>query len=153
MSIVRIKDSDENTGPLEIFIRDLLGVSTNEKIIEIYMYNDQAYIIADPLVPILGVQLQWFEKNAVNPTHFIKIKRRIFVNKYGLTILIAHSKEQVAFTLQDYIYETIYRLEKHGSIKTSDIQARKELLNCMEELAIYRKKEDDSVSLINNQTQ
>lgn len=153
MSVVRVKNSDQHTGPLETFIKGLLGVTDEQSIVAIYMYGEQAYITAEPLIPILGVQLSWFEKNAVNPTHYIKIKRKVFINKYGLTILIAHSKEQVAFTLQDYIYETIYKLEKNGSVQISDVHSRADLLNCMEELAIYRKKEDCSIALLANQTQ
>jgi hypothetical protein len=134
---VKVSSTTPETAQLEVFVNNL-GV---EQKAEIYLYNKQAFINAEIILPLLSVDQKWFIKNAESTVHYIIIKKRLFVNKYGLTKLLAQSKEAVAFQLQDYIYEVIYKLETTGSVAISDISSRNDLVKTLTELDVYKSTE------------
>jgi hypothetical protein len=72
----------------------------------------------------------------------------MFVNKYGLIKLIAESREKVAFRLQDYIFEVIYKLESKGRVDIDEVESRKPIALIMDELEVYRLTEVTNVNLI-----
>ena len=127
---IRVRTEIPEAKQLQVFVRSL-GSSEPA---ELYMVGNLAYINIDLLLPILSVAEKWFLNNATECTgdtldvpHYVRLKKGIYVNKYGITKLIAQSKEAVAFKLQDYIYEVIYKLEKNGTVSMGDIESRKEL--------------------------
>lgn len=143
-TVIKITKSSDQTAQLETFVNNL-GVKQK---VEIYKKGTQYYINVDLILPVLSVGLQWFLDNAESTIHYIVVKKRVYVNKYGLTKLLAQSKEKVAFQLQDYIYEVIYKLEKNKTVSTSDIESRKQLALTMAELDVYRATEDRNLLLI-----
>lgn len=132
---VKVVKSIPETTQLEVFISSL-GCSTAKS--EIYMYDGKVYINSDLILPVLNVQIKWFLQNSENTVHYITIKKRIFVNKYGLIKLLSQSKEQVAFLLQDYIFEVITKLETTGSVTIKEVESRGELIKTMAELDMYK---------------
>lgn len=135
---IKVKQTTPETAQLEAFIQTL-GISKDKTKAELYIYNSLAYINADILWPLLSVEESWFVKNAEHPIHYIRIKKTVFVNKYGLTKVIAHSKEAVAFKLQDYIYEVIYKLETNGTVSKEELITRTALLD---EIAILKSADE-----------
>ena len=105
-----------------------------KKAVSFYKYNDLVFTEIDIFLPILSVDIQWFLKNSRKSIHYVKRGRKIYINKYGLTKLLAQSYEPCAFKLQDYIYEVIYRLETKGTVSIDDVSSRKELKRALEEL-------------------
>ena len=137
---IKVTDSTPETSQLETFINNL-GI---DKKAELYLYNNQAFINVDIIMQILSVDPKWFIKNSESPTHYITIKKQIYVNKYGLTKILAQSKEAVAFQLQDYIYEVIYKLETNKFVHQDDIESRAMLAKTLAELDIYKTVEDNN---------
>lgn len=128
MTLQLVKKSTESSRQLEVFLRSL-NVKEN---LELYSSAGLTYISIDLLLPILSVELKWFVKNASTPIHYIKVANKYYVNKYGITILIAHSKEAVSFKLQDYLYELLYQVETNGQVDKSDVKSREELFAIIE---------------------
>jgi hypothetical protein len=127
---VKVRTEIPEAKQLQTFVRNLGSTEPAE----LYMVGTLAYINIDLLLPILSITEKWFIDNSVryDPEifeipHYVVIKKGIYVNKYGITKLIAQSREAVAFKLQDYIYEVIYKLEKNGTVTMSEIDSRKEL--------------------------
>lgn len=134
LKALKVVKSSNITAPLETFISSL-GIEKNP---DIYLYNNTAYLDITPLLNILSVQLQWFIKNSESPLHYITIKKNVYANKYGLTKILAQSKEYVALKLQDYIYEVIYKLETKKTVSIDDLVSRKELQKTLQELDLYK---------------
>ena len=127
---IRVRTETSESKQLQVFVRNLGATETAE----LYMVGNLAYMKINLLLQLLSVSEKWFINNSVEYTfdsleipHYIKLKKGIYVNKYGITKLISQSKEAVAFKLQDYIYEVIYKLEKNGTVSMDDIESRKEL--------------------------
>lgn len=117
-----IKVTDEETiGPLSTFTKNL-GI---QKPIDVYLYENQAYIDSDVVFKILSVSKKDFLKTSLIKVHYIKIIENIFLSKYGLTKVLGQSREKVSFLLQDYIYELMYKLEKHKTIHIDQIESKK----------------------------
>jgi hypothetical protein len=131
------------TKQLDIFTRSL-GVKEKATL---YMYGEHAYINADLILPVLSVDETAFKKSARNGAHYIVIKKKLYVNKYGLTKLLAASEEEAAYILQDYIFEVIYKLETGGSVAIEDIDSRKQLCLKMAEIEVQ------DIALINNKNE
>jgi len=139
------------TKQLDLFVKKL-GI---EQPIKIYMYNDSAYINADLIIEILSSNIKNFKRSAEKNVHFITINRQIYVNKYGLTKLLADSREPVAFILQDYIYEVIYKLETNGSVNLSEIEeTRTKLYTALSQVdidAVTIKQTANQLTELNNE--
>ncbi len=133
----RVKKSTPETKQLEVFI-STLGV---DKKADLYRCNNLIYINIDIITPVLGVNIAQFTKHAIQKTHYLIIRKQVYVNKYGLTKLIAESIEPVAFQLQDYIYEVIYKLETEGSVNKNDVVSRNVLAKALEDLSISQTTE------------
>lgn len=139
LAVKKITKQIPQTAPLEAFLKSL---NINDKA-ELYMYDKHAYINSAVVLPVLSVTLQWFVKNAESPLHYIKIKQKssngtsIYINKYGLTKLLAQSREAVAFALQDYIYELLYTVETKGTANKTDMVSRDELKRLATDLDVY----------------
>lgn len=135
------------SAPLETFLTSL-GITTKATI---YLCNSNAYINSDIILPVLSVPIQWFLKNSETPLHYIKIKPKdsngslIYINKYGLTKLLAQSKEAVAFKLQDYLYELLYKVETEPSVSKLDVASRQQLIKMTTELEMYRSSTSTAV--------
>jgi hypothetical protein len=125
----RIKQSTEQTKQLETFLASL-GVANT---LNLYVYRSDTYLNIDILLPVLSVDLKWFIKNSEAPMHYIKLPDGYYVNKYGITKLLAQSKQAVAFLLQDYLYELLYITETKGYVKASDLKTRDALADCLED--------------------
>jgi hypothetical protein len=145
MSVVKVTKVTKSTDAsmqLEAFVSSL-GVQTKT---DLYLCNSQAYLNADIIMPVLSVTPAWFLKNAETPLHYIKIKGKsgtsgtsnLYINKYGMTKLLAQSKEAVAFKLQDYLYELLYRVETQGSVSREDVVSRQALVKLSGELDMYQ---------------
>jgi hypothetical protein len=134
MKASAVKKTDPAARQLVVFMKTL-GIT---KKTEIYMYGEYAYINADLITPVLSVSTNWLKKNAEHMVHYIIIKKKVFVNKYGLTKLLAQSREAVAFQLQDYIYEVIYKLETDSVVIKDDVVTRKTLVKTLDELDLYK---------------
>jgi len=131
---VKIKESTDESKQLEVFIKSL-GYDGKT---DMYKYMNKVYMNSNIIIPVLSVDIDWFIKNSKQPLHYIVIKKNIYVNKYGLTKLIAHSNEIVAFQLQDYIYDVIYKLEKDGFVELKYVESRKKLVKTIAELDVYK---------------
>lgn len=130
----RLPTDSKQSQQLITFVSSL-GVN---KSLELYSCNDQVYINADVILPVLSVDLAWFHKNADVITHYIILKSITYINRYGMTKLIGQSKQPSAFRLQDYLYELFYRVETEGTVNRDSIQSRKQLLEITDELETYR---------------
>ena len=128
----RINDdtATDATKQLEVFTNSL-GVEAKAVI---YMYGKHAYINADIVLPVLSVSVKDFKKASTQGIDYIVLKSNLYVSKYGLTKLLAASKEQAAYMLQDYIFEVMYKLETDGQVSITDVDARKQL--CMKQAEI-----------------
>ncbi len=133
----RVKTSTPETKQLEIFIQTL-GVNIKPNL---YRCDNLIYINVDIITPVLGVNITNFTKRSVQKIHYIVIKKQVYVNKYGLTKIIAESIEPVAFQLQDYIYEVIYKLETNGFVNKSDVVSREELCKALNDLSLSQTTE------------
>lgn len=146
--IKKVTKQTPQSASLETFLTTL-GVTAKA---ELYICNSNAYLNADILLPVLSVPIQWFLKNAETPIHYIKIKPKstgqtqIFINKYGMTKLLAQSKEAVAFKLQDYLYELLYKVETEGVVTKSDIQSREQLIKITSDLDMYQASASAAIS-------
>jgi hypothetical protein len=138
--IKKITKQIPQSASLETFLTTL-GVTGKA---ELYLCNSNAYLNADIILPVLSVPIQWFLKNAETPTHYIKIKPKsggtsqVFVNKYGMTKLLSQSKEAVAFKLQDYLYELLYKVETEGTVAKDDVSSRRQLVKMTTDLDMYQ---------------
>lgn len=135
----KITKSTPQTAQLEAFVSSL-GVEFKT---ELYLCNQQAYINANLIMPILSVTEQWFLANSESPLHYIKVKTAagkssLYINKYGMTKLLGQSKEAVSFRLQDYLYELLYRVETQESVSKEDVVSRKQLIKMSEDLEMYQ---------------
>jgi len=139
--IIKVSKTTAETRQLEVFINSL-GVVDKPAI---YMYDLLAFIGIDIILPILSVDKEWFLKNSEKYVHYIKVRGQVYVNKYGLTKLLAQSREAVAFKLQDYIYEVIMKLETKGVVSKNEVATREELMSTLAELNIYK-----SIEIHNN---
>lgn len=131
---VQIKTITPETKQLQIFINNL-GVTNKAKL---YKFKQHVYINAAIIAPVLNINLQTFVSRAKQPKHYIVIRKEVYVNKYGLTKLIANSDEEASYRLQDYIYEVIYKLETQGEVKINNIASRKELERVAADLSIFQ---------------
>lgn len=134
LKATKVSKTTQATAPLETFVASL-GIQTKA---ELYSANGVVYVNSDVVTPVLGSDLKWFTKNAEVPLHYIIIKKKIYINKYGLTKLLAQSKEAVAFKLQDYLYELLYQVESKGTVSKADVVSRHELIKTLSELDIYK---------------
>lgn len=138
--IKRITNKTAQSAPLETFLTTL-GVSAKT---ELYLCNSNAYLNVDVILPVLSVPIAWFIKNAESPIHYIKVKSKtsnlvqIYVNKYGITKLLAQSKEAVAFKLQDYLYDLLYVVETEGSVSRDNLASRQQLVKVTSDLTMYQ---------------
>lgn len=138
--VKKITKQIPQSASLETFLTTL-GVTAKA---ELYLCNSNAYLNSDIILPVLSVPIQWFLKNAETPVHYIKIKPKtggpaqIFVNKYGMTKLLSQSKEAVAFKLQDYLYELLYKVETEGTVSKDEIYSRQQLVNMSTDLNMYQ---------------
>jgi hypothetical protein len=139
-----VTDETPETRQLSIFTK-ALGAT---KKTELYMYDEHVYINADLVIPLLSVDELKFRKRSEYGIHYIHIEDRMFVNKYGLIKLIAESREQVAFRLQDYIFEVIYKLESKGRVDIDEVESRKRIALIMGELEIHQLTEVTNINLI-----
>lgn len=148
----RIKKTTPQTAQLETFVSSL-GVQFGT---ELYLCNQQVYLNADVIMPILSVQMKWFLQNSETPLHYIRIKTKtgtsgIYINKYGMTKLLGQSKEAVAFRLQDYIYELLYKMETQDSVSKEDLVSRTKFIKISEDLTMYQnaasKSAEESIEL------
>jgi hypothetical protein len=143
MSAIKVNKCIPAFRQLEIFINSLGIIKTPE----VYIYDKHGYINIDLLLQPLAISIKWFLKNAKFPTHYITIKKRIFINKYGLTKLLAQSKEVIAFQLQDCIYEIIYKLENTEISQIKDVDS-----HILTELNIYKAVEKRNQLILDDLT-
>lgn len=137
--VKKITKSIPESASLETFVTTL-GVTAKA---ELYLCNSNAYLNIDIILPVLSVPLQWFIKNAEMPVHYLKIKTKtgstsIYINKYGMTKLLAQSKEAVAFKLQDYLYELLYKVETESSVSKDGVSSRQQLIKVTSDLDMYQ---------------
>lgn len=145
MSVAKpISATDPASQQLTLFFQSL-NVQEQPRV---YMYKNNAYIRASVLVPVLKVSLPSFMKSSKKAVHYIIIKGETYVNKYGLTKLIASSTVPAAFKLQDYIYEVIYLLETNGTVSKEDVVSRNELISLMSELDTTKIENNHNSSLV-----
>ena len=130
----KLSNTEVKNSQLAKFVASL-GVNSN---LELYLCNDFVYINVDILLPVLLVDLTWFKKNAEIPTHYILVKKNVYINKYGMTKLLGQSKQPAAFMLQDYLYELFYKVETEGSANRDDMVSRKKLLALEDTLSTYK---------------
>ncbi len=130
----RITQENQQSQQLATFVASL-GVSQS---LELYSCNDQVYINADVILPVLSVDIKWFHKNAEIPTHYIILNKITYINRYGMTKLLGQSKQPAAFRLQDYLYELFYRVETEGIVDRDSVVSRKRLLALNDQVDIYR---------------
>lgn len=130
----KISTLDAKNNQLAVFVASL-GVTAN---IELYLCSNFVYINIDVILPVLSVDVAWFKKNAEAPTHYIFIKKKIYINKYGMTKLLGQSKQPAAFMLQDYLYEIFYKVETEGVVVRDSVASRKKLVALSEEVATYK---------------
>lgn len=153
---IKVTKSTDKTAQLETFVASL-GVTSKA---ELYLYNANAYININIILPILSVDLSWFVKNAEINTHYIKLSKGVYINKYGMTKLLGQSKEVISFKLQDYLYDIFYQVETKGSVTRSEIKSRDELIKAAnlsdkledvtKELELYQTVEMSNRDLITN---
>jgi hypothetical protein len=145
--IIAKRITDDNatdaTKQLDIFTKNL-GVV--EKI-TLYMYGKHAYINADLILPVLSINETTFKKSARNGIHYIVIKKKLYVNKYGLTKILAASEEETVYMLQDYIFEIIYNLENGGSVDIKNVDSHEQLCMKMAEIEVQ------DIALITNKNE
>jgi hypothetical protein len=125
------KISSEDAKHVSLFLKTL-GVKDD---ITIYIYNSKAYFNYN-ILEILNVEISTFLKTADKVIHFIKIKRELYINKYGLTKVLSCSKEPIAFKLQDYLFELLYKVETNTFTCKEDLKNRNEYII---ELSKYNK--------------
>ena len=130
----KLNNTEIKNSQLAKFVASL-GVTSN---LELYLCGSYVYINVDIILPVLLVDLAWFRKNAEIPTHYILIKKKVYINKYGMTKLLGQSKQPAAFMLQDYLYEIFYKVETDGSVSRDDLMSRKNLVSLTEELTTYK---------------
>ncbi len=130
----RIPNETKEAQQLTTFVASL-GVSNQ---LEVYSCNDQVYINADIVLPVLSIDIAWLHKNAETPTHYIKLKKATYINKYGMTKLLGQSKQPAAYKLQDYLYELFYRVETEGVVNRDSLVSRKRLLALTDEVDTYK---------------
>jgi hypothetical protein len=141
-NLIITKVENKGSSPLEVFVKSL-GVQTKA---EIFLCNNTAYINIELVLLILSVELSWFIKNASSPEHYIKMNNNsIYINKYGMTKLLGQSKEQVAYRLQDYIYELLYLVETKGKVSIDDVQSRHDLIDSYHETLKEYKEVNDTL--------
>lgn len=111
------------------------------KTINLYKYSDNppeyanlTYINVEPILPILSVPVDWLRRNTRDPRYYIEVGRRVYVSKYGITKLIAESREEISFKLQDYLFELLYTAETQPNMNAVDLKSRTELLECIEKI-------------------
>ncbi len=124
-----------------------LGIKDN---IELYLCGKCVYINISVVLPVLSVDIEWFRKNAEIPTHYIIIKKNVYINKYGMTKLLGQSKQPAAYVLQDYLYELFYKVETEGSVCKEDVVSRKKLITLSDEVNTYKsiiEKTQDAVEI------
>jgi hypothetical protein len=131
--IRRVKNETVHTAPLITFIKGL-GVNYEIKMYEIDEGNARVFINANMIFHILSSDIKGFQKKAEQVTHFLIINKEVYVNKYGLMMLIADSREKIAFRLLDYIFEVIYKLETQGVVKIDEVESR----NYLKEIEMYK---------------
>lgn len=125
LKVTKVTKSIPQTAQLEAFISSL-GVKAENT--QLYLCNSNAYINSNIIIDLLSVDIAWFLKNAESPTHYIKLSKGVFINKYGMTKILAQSKEAVAYKLQDYLYELLYKVETDGFVSIENLPSR-DLLN------------------------
>jgi hypothetical protein len=124
--------NDNATNQLDIFTQSF-GVKEKTTL---YMYGKHVYINADLILPVLSVDETAFKKSARNYAHYIVIKKKLYVNKYGLTKLLAASEKEAVYMLQDYIFEVIYKIETEGSNAVEYVDSHEQLCMKMAELEV-----------------
>jgi hypothetical protein len=145
---IRVVQTTEETAPIKEAISQL-GIVGN---LEFWVYQKRAYLNLDILLPVLCVEKNWFLENASQPIQYIMINKKIYVSKYGLTILLGRSKTAVSIKLQDYLYEVIWKLETTGSVSINDVKSRKELVLALSELSVYKSIENHNKLQIKDNT-
>ena len=90
------------------------------------------YVACDLLANILSVKLTDFMAVAKVNIDYVKFKGAICVSKYGITKLIAKSTQPVAYRIQDYMYDLLYRAESGENI-SKNLESRKQLMQQLEE--------------------
>lgn len=142
----KLNNAEIQKSQLATFVASL-GIKHN---IELYLCGEYVYINIDILLPVLLVDPVWFRKNAEIPTHYILIKKNVYINKYGMTKLLGQSQQPAAFMLQDYLYEIFYKVETDGTISRDSIVSRSKLIALAEEISTYKaiiEKNQDAVEL------
>ncbi len=134
LKAVKLSTNAPQAQHLSLFVASL-GV-TNK--LEIYSCENNVYINADIITPVLSVDLKWFHKNAESPTHYLRINKTTYINKYGMTKLLGQSKQEAAYKLQDYLYELFYKVETDGYVERDDLISRKKLMNLEENITLYK---------------
>jgi len=122
---VLIKTQTRETLQLSSFINSL-GLQYDTRI---YKFNNLHFVSVEVINSLLKVDLDSLVKRAEKGVQFIKIRNELYISKYGLTLLIASSKEPLAYKIQDYIYDVLYQLEREGTASIADIESRNALLN------------------------
>ena len=137
MSAALVKVPKYNSDHLNAFLQTV-GV---DKVINLYRYSanppeyaNLTYINVEPILPILSVPLDWLRRNTRDPRYYIEVNRKVYVSKYGITKLIAESREEISFKLQDYLFELLYMAETQPMVNTADLKSRTELLECIEKI-------------------
>lgn len=126
---VKITATSYAAKQLQSFIESL-GIKSS---VSLYKYDDKVYIDMSPLIRILSVDFKDFAKTSERKVHYIVIKKVPYVNKYGITKLISLSKQEVAFKLQDYLYELFYLSETKGEVSHADLTTRSAFLDSISE--------------------
>jgi len=148
VKVIKVTKSIPQTAQLETFISSL-GVKSQNT--ELYLCNSNAYINSNIILDLLSVDIKWFLKNAESPTHYLKLSKGVFINKYGMTKILAQSKEAVAYKLQDYLYELLYKVETDGFVSIENLPSRDmlndsldELIKTKQELELYKTCADNN---------
>jgi len=146
MSLVKISDDDNEINQLSVFLK---SIGNNSKL-KIYKEKDIYYINSCFIMTLLGVEKTKFKSRSIKNIHYIIIKNKIYVSKYGITKLLANSCEPISFKLQDYIYEVLYKLESKKVISINDISSRSMLIeNLQSKVDNYKLNEDNIINSLN----
>lgn len=97
--------------------------------------GENLYVACDPLANLLAVKLVDFITSAKTPIDYVKYKGAVCVSKYGITKLIAKSTQPVAYKIQDYMYDLLYRVEtgEVDELVDKSIDSRNKLMVELEE--------------------
>lgn len=139
-----INKPTKHSKQLESFVASL-GIKER---VELYACNELVYLNSNILIPILLVDMKTFLAGAKTPTHYITIKSTIYINKYGMTKLIAQSMAPVAFKLQDYLYDLFYLAETTDNPEVKALDSRAELLEALSEIRLYKSIDENNKQYI-----